>query len=206
MSEFSRFLSDMLQHFGESVQIGMVGKIQSFDKLKMRATVQPLLRKQNAAGESSQLPILANVPVAFVATGKYFIRPIYETGDLVWLTFATHDIFASLKGAPALTSDQIFGVQNACVVNGLLRSGGSIGGDIDDASGMAVGAQDMFLEFQEEKIIAHLNGNTVEFTDEGLSVKDGMDVKFQPSGRSALTDGFLTPLGPTVSRLPGIHP
>lgn len=207
MSDFSKFLSDLLQRFGESVQIGMVGRIKSFDKSTMRAEVEPLLRKESQTGESSQLPVLSNVPVSFLCTGKFFIRPTYERGDLIWLTFATHDIFASLKGAPAVASDQIFGLQNACVVNGLLSAVQSIGGDFEDAEGLAIGAKDTFLEMQEDKITAHLDGNSVELNGtDGVVVKDGMDVKFQPSGRSALTDGFLTPLGPTISRLPGIHP
>lgn len=207
MSEFSKFLSDLLQNFGESVQIGMVAKIETFDKTRMRASVQPLLRKENAAGESSQLPVLPSVPVAFLCTGKYFIRPVYDRGDLVWITFATHDIFQSLKGYPTLASDQIFGIQNACIVNGLLQSTRTIGGDFADAAGMAIGAEDMFFDIEEDKITAHLDGNTVELNGtDGIVVNDGMDVKFQPSGRSALTDGFLTPLGPTISRLPGIHP
>ena len=206
MSDFSKFLTDLLQRFGESVQIGMVGRIKSFNKTTMRAEVEPLLRKENLAGESSQLPVLSNVPVSFLCTGKYFIRPTYERGDLVWLTFATHDIFSAMKGTPAKASDQIFGLQNACIVNGLLSTT-PIGGDFADATGLAIGATDVFIEVEEDKITAHLDGNTVELNSaDGVVVKDGMDVKFQPSGRSAKTDGFLTPLGPTISRLPGIHP
>ncbi|TGK36276.1 hypothetical protein [Leptospira andrefontaineae] len=48
--------------------------------------------------------------------------------------------------------------------------------------------------------------NSIEITDEGIIVKDAMDVKFQPSGRSAKTDGYMTVMGPTVSRIPGLHP
>jgi len=106
-----------------------------------------------------------------------------------------------------MAADQIVGIQNACIVNGLLQSTRTIAGDFADAEGMAIGAEDVFFDIEEDKITAHLDGNTVEFNGtDGIVVKDGMDVKFQPSGRSALTDGFLTPLGPTISRLPGIHP
>jgi hypothetical protein len=206
MSEFSKFLSDLLQKFGESVQLGMVGKIQSFNKQTMRAEVVPLLRKESPTGEVSQFPVLSSVPCAFLAAGNFFIRPVYQAGDLVWLTFATHSIFDSLKSNPALASDQIFGIQNACVVNGLLQTGGSIGGAMDDADGMAIGDPDFFLEFTDSGFTAHLDGNTVDFDANGITVNDTKDVKFMPQNRSARTDGFLTPLGPTIQRLPGIHP
>ncbi|EMO20713.1 hypothetical protein LEP1GSC168_0061 [Leptospira santarosai str. HAI134] len=46
----------------------------------------------------------------------------------------------------------------------------------------------------------------IKIDTQGITAMDNMDVKFLPSGRSALTDGYMTPLGPTISRIPGLHP
>nr|WP_017853862.1 hypothetical protein [Leptospira interrogans] len=46
----------------------------------------------------------------------------------------------------------------------------------------------------------------IKIDNTGITVTENMDVKFLPSGRSALTDGYMTPLGPTISRIPGLHP
>ncbi|EMO53932.1 hypothetical protein [Leptospira noguchii] len=46
----------------------------------------------------------------------------------------------------------------------------------------------------------------IKIDNTGITATENMDVKFLPSGRSALTDGYMTPFGPTISRIPGLHP
>src|SRR5690606_24826188 len=94
----SQLLNDFFDSKAREIQLGLVGKIKKFDKAKMRADVQPLLKSKNALGQETDYPVLSDVPVLHIFGGGFYIRPVYEVDDLVWIGFSTFDIDQALNG------------------------------------------------------------------------------------------------------------
>ena len=107
MSQFVDFLDDLLHDRLSDIEIGMVGRIESFDKKKMRADVTPLLKRKSGK-QVIEYAQLKDIPVNFIMAGDYYIRPEYKRGDLVHLAFATHDIEDGLKARKSEASKKIF--------------------------------------------------------------------------------------------------
>jgi hypothetical protein len=90
--DFSTFIKDFFDTYSRQIQLGLPCKIEKFDKEKMRADVQPFMKIKNNMDEEITYPILSNLPVQFIYAGGFYIRPAYERGDNVWVTFSTFDM------------------------------------------------------------------------------------------------------------------
>ena len=55
---FSELLEDTLQDMAQNMQVGLIAKIDKFEKDKMRADVKPLLKLKNAQVQLLKLPIV----------------------------------------------------------------------------------------------------------------------------------------------------
>jgi hypothetical protein len=121
-------LSDLLQKYIDKrigdVLIGCIGRIERHDASAMRADVAPLLA-YTVSGEriSRDFAVLPDIPVLYLWAGDFYIRPEYKRGDLVWVTFATHEIKQGLRGLPDQTGKRLFSRENAAVVHGIARAG-----------------------------------------------------------------------------------
>lgn len=116
---FTGYIENFINLKTSDIHLGMIGKIEKFDANKMRADVQPLLKKENALGESITFPILIDIPVLFYKGGNFFIKPNYVSGDMVWIGFSSHDIENPLKNYTRNTSEKMFELHNACVLGGI---------------------------------------------------------------------------------------
>ncbi len=65
----------------------ILGKINTFDGVKMKASIIPLVRKKD-----TERPMLIEVPVSFLNAGGFIIKPTYKKGDIVAVIFADEDI------------------------------------------------------------------------------------------------------------------
>lgn len=129
--ELTLLLDDLLNRRLSSVLIGCIAQIENHDTAKMTADVKPLIyfpdtgspsEGQGQSGERQEYAVIPDVPVLFLNAAGYIIRPKYTRGDLVWVTFATHDINAPLKGSFADSGKKAFSLQNAAVICGIAGS------------------------------------------------------------------------------------
>ena len=84
----------------ERVHTWLPGKIVSFDAVKLRATVQPTLKKvMGPAGEETKLPypLIFEVPVDVIKTANFLMRPPYDEGDPVTLGFYERSVEEILR-------------------------------------------------------------------------------------------------------------
>lgn len=88
MDNALKVLGSMTSNATNSMNNCMLCKIDSFDAVRMKANIIPLLRDKN--GEDLQL--LIEVPVMMLKAGPFIIRPPYNKGDIVIVVFADGDI------------------------------------------------------------------------------------------------------------------
>lgn len=135
--------------------IGCIGLIETFDNEKMRADVQPLL-EYTASGSSSstKFAVIGDIPVQFLFSGGYYIRPDYVKGDLVWISYATFSIESALIKSFDNTSESIFSRENASVSHGIAAENWTAPGAFAK-SGLLIGHRDggVTLQITESDII-----------------------------------------------------
>lgn len=128
--ELTLLLEDLLKDRLSSVLTGCVASVESHDTVRMTADIKPLIFFTDEKGERQEYAVIPDVPVLFLHAGGYILRPKYKRGDLVWVTFATHDIASPLAGRNADSSRPAFSRENAAVVCGIA------GGDFSAPEGM----------------------------------------------------------------------
>lgn len=119
IAEFIELLNDFWDKQSREIMIGCVAKIEKHDVKTMRAEVTPLLIYTNQGKKSINAAHIPDVPVLFIHAGGFYIRPKYQKDDLVWLTFATHDINDALKSKAVKTDGKIFSAENVAIVHGI---------------------------------------------------------------------------------------
>jgi len=164
ISEMIDLLNDFFDRRSRSIIIGCIGKIEKHDLSTMRADVKPLI-KYTAAGDTiaSDFAVIPGIPVMFLYAGGYYIRPEYQRGDLVWVTFATHNIAQGLTGRSDEAEGATFNRESAAVVSGVAPANWAQPTNFTQ-SGLLVG---------------HKDGNTVlRLTDSEVIVKADL-IKFE---------------------------
>lgn len=150
----ARLFDDFFHARGREIIIGCIGIVEAHDISTMRADVKPLMRYL-ATGPTrvNEYQIIPRIPVLFLYAGGYYIRPEYKRGDLVWVTFATHEIERPLAGVPGNTDGRLFSRENAAVVYGIAKTGWSSPADFSKA-GLIIGHESggMYAHFQQGKI------------------------------------------------------
>lgn len=166
----NRKVIDLFNRFWDrrarDIIIGCVGRIESFDKEKMRADVQPLLEYTvSGATSSTKFAVIGDCPVQFFYSGGYYIRPDYAKGDLVWVSYSTFSIENSLNKGYDDNEGSIFSRENASVVNGIAAENWSAP-DAFSESGLLTGhnAGGLALRFTETDII----GKGTKITWDGM--------------------------------------
>jgi hypothetical protein len=153
------FITGFINKFNREMIIGCIGRIESHDTQKMRADVKPLLQYTTSGKSTSQdYKILPDIPVLFLYAGGFYIRPEYKKGDLVWVTFATHEIRQGLNGRPDSTSGRLFSMENAAVEHGIAKTGWTAPSEFSE-SGLLLGHEDGDLYFQITKDKVKVKGD-----------------------------------------------
>ncbi len=79
-----------------SVRVALPGRIEEYNNTTQRATVQPLILEEqfDDLGNriAAKLPVVTDVPIAFIGMGSWRITGPVKRGDLVWLVFASSAI------------------------------------------------------------------------------------------------------------------
>ncbi|EMO26195.1 hypothetical protein LEP1GSC170_1494 [Leptospira interrogans serovar Bataviae str. HAI135] len=107
------------------VWTGLYGKIDSFDKSSLTASVKPLL-KVPTENDFEELPLLVNLPVNVFYSGGLMVIPDYQRGDIVYLAPSPYPIQNSIRGMIDKTQDSLdslesprFGLDNCSVAFGI---------------------------------------------------------------------------------------
>lgn len=129
INDFADLLEAFLDKRLSNVFVGAIGRIEKFSSTLMTADVKVLLKEENilkSVGKAKaykDFPVIPDCPVQFLYSGGFFIRPEYKRGDLVMLSFTNHSNEFAKKGLSYPKSENKFGLQNAIVIGGILRTG-----------------------------------------------------------------------------------
>lgn len=203
----NRFIGDRL----EAILIGAVCSIERFDREKCVADVQPLILQTLPDNSVKDLPLLCNIRCGLIGCGDYLIRPDYKKNDLVWVTFATYDIYAGLKGAKADAEGGLFAWQNACVVCSMPRTGALLPESLSDKEGLLIahvggGAIEQVLS---DKIVFHFGDEKTTLSAAGIASTGEIIADKEVTANAAsiaiglASHGHQTVTGPTLSKIPG---
>jgi len=163
VTEFVSLLTDFKKVFAREIIYGAVGKIESFDKQKMRADVQPLFYS-TSKGARTNHAIIPKVPVQFLFSGGFYVRPHYQKGDMVWLGYATFNIENQLKGNFESTEGATNHEHALSVITGLAKSNWQAPNEFSK-DGLLVGHKDsgLWLQITDSEI----NGKGTTFNWDG---------------------------------------
>jgi hypothetical protein len=165
---FTTFLKDMFKLFGSNIQLGLPAEIQKFDKQKMRADVKFYLQSEDVDGTLIDYPIITNIPVQFIFAGGFYIRPAYEAGDKVWVSFSTFDIQNALDEYTRVESNGIFTLNNACVSGAIATNKFSVPAEFSE-SGLLIGHKSgNYMAFGEDKVTFNISGKKVVIDATGI--------------------------------------
>ena len=200
---YAQFMKDFFDAFARQIQLGFTGKIDNFYKDTMRADVTPLLISVANDDSTKDYPSLSKIPVNFVWAGGYYIRPDYQAGDLVWITFSTFDIFSALSGTKSKESDDIFGLQNACVSGGIAKTGFTAPNSFAAEDGLLIGEKsgNAFIVFGKDSIKMKFADGAITTTFDATGIVTDMDVKSLKGAHSLNTHAHQV-LGPIMSSAP----
>jgi len=184
-------LIDLINNMGASqlqdVQITLPAKILSFDSEKMRAKVKPLLSRSAPDGTVSALPQILDVPVIGVNAGDYWIKPPYEVGDLVLLSFATHDIRLALKGQSDKYTKKMFSLENSFIIGGYSK-------DSESMPTIPAGLEGL--------VISDNTGTTIAQFKTGTGLK--VSITSGATWVDLATHTHITPAGPSSPPIPTV--
>jgi hypothetical protein len=142
---------------------GCIGRIEFFDKKRMRADVQPLL-EYKVSGDTTavKFAVIGDIPVQFLHSGGYYIRPDYAKGDLVWITYSTFSIEHGLNNVYDDVSTGAFSRESASVVSGIAPENWE--------------SPELFKE--DGLIIGHKDGNVnIQIADKEINITGNINVK-----------------------------
>jgi Phage protein Gp138 N-terminal domain len=173
MSGFIEFLEDYLHERLSDIDIGMIGRIEAFDSQKMRADVIPLLKKKSGDQEI-EYSMIKDVPVSFLYSGGFYIRPAYRKGDLVHISFSTHDIEKALKDDKPLASNRIFSTENSFVTGGIAKTDWKPPSDISK-EGLLVGHKDggVLTQYKKDELLHKVGNTSYKMTPTEVCINDG---------------------------------
>lgn len=203
----NRFLQDRL----EAILIGAVCRIERFDREKLVADVQPLIMQTLPDGSVKDLPLLCNIRCGTIGCGDYVIRPDYKKGDLVWVAFATYDIYTGLKGEKSDAEGGLFAWQNASVVCSMPRTGAPLPASMNDKDGLLIAhtSGNAIEQILSDKIVFHFGDEKTTISAAGIVSTGEIIADKEVTANAAslaiglASHGHQTAMGPTLAKIPG---
>lgn len=181
MSSYNEFLEDLIDKKLTRVEIGFVAQILSFNPSNLRATIRPLLEYKDAFNDI-QIPDIENVPCELLYSGGYYIRPFYQSGDLVTVSAYASDVKKAVDSSLRVNAlNERFSLSNCTVRNGIAPK--TISETGFSRSGLVIGKGAILINITDTNIIIEsdvsLTGNLDidgDLTVTGDIIADG-DVK-----------------------------
>jgi len=185
---FVGFIKDYFEDTMSNIDFGMLARVETFDSKKMRADLVPLVKKKSGDQEI-EYALIKDIPVSFMLTGGFYIRPDYQKGDLVFVACVTHDIDEALRGGKSLAYGRISS-ENSFVIGGIAPTGWAFPSEFDTDEGLLIGHRDgsAYMQFCSSSIIhkfgeqdcltlnkdgIEMHGNIIKMTDAGIDINGG---------------------------------
>lgn len=121
MSAFNDFLDDFMDNKLLSLHTSFLGKLEKVNLPKMRADVRPLIQLRDKA-QTINYPTIQNVPLGFVNSGGFYIRPHYTVGDFVFISCSEVSLSKMLDERNADEIDNRHEFGNAFIVTSMATS------------------------------------------------------------------------------------
>ena len=177
----------------ESVCVGAVVKVLTFDKKKMTVNVQPLSKRLENGSYESQPPIL-RIPVAVTRSGGFIFRPWYKPGDVGVVLYLDHDMDATVTGGKEATplTERNHAATDAVFVGALVAGEYQVPASIPDES-IALAKDDGSIYIALKKDGIEIKGDITlkgNITQDGDTVASGVSlVHHTHAGDSGGTTG-----------------
>ena len=161
-------LMEKLDQYTEQLYQGALAKIDLYNKSKLTAKVQPLLKTERK-GKFENLPVIIDVSVNCFYSGNTLIIPDYKRGDLVWLGFSSYPVNLSIRGKHQSITPNRFGLENAVILGGYVEQPFNLLSSINK-DGLVIAHKDgTYINIQDSKIVLKTGSSTV--TVDGSSVE-----------------------------------
>lgn len=147
------FLNDLIASKLENVEMSFVAKILTFDRVKMRATIRPMLSATTQSGENAtrktvNTPDLQDVPVELIYAGGFYVRPDYSKGDLVRVSCYASSIQQPIESDLRTESRANRFQLNYCTVSsGIVPKGKPVPSEWSTISGLIIGKSGIHISF-----------------------------------------------------------
>lgn len=154
----------------KGVNVALPGRVVSYDASKLRADVQPLIKRayENEEGEraTESFPIVPSVPVVFPGAGAYRITFPVAAGDTVLLVFASSslDVWLSEGGEVDPLDDRRHATSDAIAIPGLR----------DFKNAPAAGTDALAVEASEVRLGSHDASDPVALSSELAALKSAI--------------------------------
>ena len=190
--ELIKLFNNFWDKRSRDIVIGCIGRIESFDKVKMRADVQPLLEYKSSGDTTAvKFAVIGNIPVQFLYAGGYYIRPDYAKGDLVWVTYSTFDIEYGLNNLHDNVAEGTFSRENASIAHGLAPEKWQAP-ELFQSDGLLIGHKSgITLQIKENEIIA--KGDKFSW-DGDFEIKDAVESAVLGDTLATILNTFCTAL------------
>ncbi len=151
----------------------MICRIVNFDHQAMRADVQPLMGCVNQDGSVTPFGIIGGIPVEFIFAGGFYIRPDYQSGDLVSVKFYKYDNIEPLQGNNGRDDSLPFNPTNASVTGGIAPTGWTPPAEFSKA-GLLIGEKtgNSYMQFTASGIKMIFGTTTITFSASGMAVNE----------------------------------
>lgn len=116
---FADLWTSLIEQRLKTLNIGITARVEAFSMSKLTVDVVPLLSVEAPDGSMVPFPKISGVRCGLIVTGDHFIRPTYKSGDLVWLSFSTHDQAQAFLGQQSRSAGRLFSPENCVVVCGI---------------------------------------------------------------------------------------
>lgn len=179
MSEFIKFIDNMIEERISDLHTCMLGRIENFDPVKMKATVKPLLKRKFKGKQAEDLPLITEVPVSLLKAGPFYIRPPYQKGDIVLLVFserALDNVIANGVGQDP-ESNRKHSLDDAIIISGIMPFNQSLPSEHGDD--LLIGKTDGSVKVvikNNNDITVETKGNASIHADGSLSITSGDDM------------------------------
>lgn len=105
MSKLDESLNGWLENALRQLHTSTIGKVESYDKVRRRATIQPLIMQKMMGKSPTPHAVLTDVPVVFqryeIDGAEKECTPVLKQGDVVLLVCVERAMDQSLSGSMA---------------------------------------------------------------------------------------------------------
>jgi hypothetical protein len=155
---FELFLNDLIASKLEAVEMAFIAKIVTFDRVKMRATIRPMLFAQFSTGENKRpepvnVPDIQNVPVELIYAGGAYIRPDYKEGDMVHVSCYASPIQQPIDANTRVNAKKLrFQLSSCTVTAGLVPKAVTVPAEWSNEPGLLIGKNGIYISFDSASV------------------------------------------------------